>query len=76
MSKSRITLLLDPRLLAEVDAFVRQGEFSTRSQCIQWAVTEEIRRMRKNRLAEQCALLDPAEEHALAEEGLSNVLAD
>jgi metal-responsive CopG/Arc/MetJ family transcriptional regulator len=76
MPNTRIILLLDAHLLDEVDALVRQGRYRTRSQCIGHAVREKIQRMKMARLAEQCALLDPAEERALAEEGLADALTD
>jgi len=40
--------------------------FSSRSQAIQAAVQEKINRVRKTRLATECAKLDAAEEGALA----------
>lgn len=35
------------------------------------AISEELERLAKTRLARECAKLDPAEERALAEEGLA-----
>lgn len=37
---------------------------------IEAAVAEKLARVKRRRLANECAQLDPAEERALAEEGL------
>jgi hypothetical protein len=42
--------------------------FSNRSQAIQVAVEEKMARLEQNRLARECAKLDPAFEKALARE--------
>jgi len=70
MSKTKVAVTLESELLDEVDALVRQRRFVNRSQAIEAAVAEQLVRMRRTRLAEACALLDPAEERSLAEEGL------
>lgn len=76
MPKSKIAVTLETSLLDEVDALVRQHRFPNRSQAIEAAVAGELARLRRTRLAEACARLDPAEERALAEEGLGGDLAD
>ena len=48
--------------------------FPNRSRAVQTAVAEKLARMGRNRLAEECAKLDPAYEQALADEGLSQEL--
>jgi len=50
--------------------------FPNRSQAIQEAVEEKLSRLEHGRLARECAKLDPAFEKALAEEGLSEELAE
>jgi hypothetical protein len=42
-----------------------------RRQAVQLSVKEKLERMRKRRLAEECAKLNPKEEKALAEEGMA-----
>lgn len=74
MPKTKVAVTLDAELLGEVDALVSQNRFANRSQAIEAAVSEQLVRMRRTRLAEACALLDPAEERALAEEGLASDL--
>ena len=70
MAKTKVAVTLESGLLAEVDSLVRQHRFANRSQAIEAAVSEQLVRMRRTRLAEACSLLDPAEERALAEEGM------
>jgi Arc/MetJ-type ribon-helix-helix transcriptional regulator len=50
---------------------VAQRRFANRSQAIEAALAEKLARLAKTRLAQECAKLDPAEEKALAEEGLA-----
>jgi len=71
MPSSKIAITLDRLLLAEVDRLVAAGRFPNRSQAIQSAVRERLERIRHTRLAEEAAKLDPAEERAIAEEGLA-----
>lgn len=76
MPKTKIAVTLEAALLDQVDALVRQHRFPNRSQAIEAAVAEQLLRLRRTRLAEACARLNPAEERALAEEGLGSDLAD
>jgi metal-responsive CopG/Arc/MetJ family transcriptional regulator len=71
MSVAKVTISLDQNLVSKVDRLVQSRLFANRSQVIQVAVEEKIARLEKTRLAEQCARLDPAEEQALADEGLA-----
>ncbi len=71
MSVAKVTISLDQNLVRKVDRLVQSRLFASRSQAIQAAVEEKIARLEKTRLAEQCAKLDPAEEQALADEGLA-----
>ena len=73
MSTAKITISMDEQLLERLDLMVRARLFTSRSQAIQAAVAEKVSRVGKTRLAHECAKLDPAEEQALAEEG---ILAD
>lgn len=57
-------------MLARVDALVKKKVFSNRSRAIQEAVKEKLERLERNRLAEECAKLDPAFERAMADEGI------
>ena len=70
MLRTKIIISLDSKLLGEVDALVREHRFADRGEVIEAAVAEYVKRARRERLAEACSLLDPAEERALAEEGI------
>jgi Arc/MetJ-type ribon-helix-helix transcriptional regulator len=74
MPKSKVAVTLEAALVDEVDALVRQHRFASRSHAIEFALTEQLARLKRTRLAEACAQLDPAEERALAEEGLGTDL--
>ena len=71
MSRTKIAITLDESLLAHVDALVKKQVYPNRSRAIQEAVMEKIDRLEHNRLALECAKLDPNFEKAMAEEGLS-----
>ncbi len=70
MPKSRVALTLDTRTLRRVDRLVRDARFPNRSQAIEAAVTEQLDRLERLRLVDECARLDPAVERAMAEEGM------
>jgi len=69
--RSKIAITLDSGMLKEIDGLVRAGVFRNRSQAIQEAVEERLRRVSRSRLAVECAKLVPEEEKAFAEEGMS-----
>ncbi|MBW6457159.1 MAG: ribbon-helix-helix domain-containing protein [Trueperaceae bacterium] len=68
--QTKVAVSIDDRLIREVDLLVRDERYASSSQAIEAAVAEQLRRVRRRRLAEACAVLDPVEEVALAEEGL------
>lgn len=68
MSTAKIAISLDPEALQQVDQMVRRGLFPSRSKLIQDAVVEKLNRLRRVRLAEECAKLQPSSERAAAEE--------
>ena len=68
MSSAKIAISLDPEALREVDQMVRGGFFPSRSKLIQDAVAEKLQRLRRVRLAQECAKLQPLAERAAAEE--------
>lgn len=67
--------MLETALLSQVDKLVRQRRFPSRSRVIEAALAEQLVQLRRTRLAEACAGLDPAEERALADEGLGGDVA-
>jgi Arc/MetJ-type ribon-helix-helix transcriptional regulator len=74
MAASKVAISIGPDLLAELDRWVAKKAFTSRSQAIQVAVEEKLRRLQRRRLAEECAKLDPDEERAIAEEGIAGEL--
>jgi metal-responsive CopG/Arc/MetJ family transcriptional regulator len=75
MSASKVAISIDQNLLAELDRLVEKRVFSSRSQAIQLSVAEKLSRLRRRRLAEECAKLEPSVEKATAEEGMAGELA-
>ncbi len=73
--QAKIAITIQQPLLSELDELVQGDTFKSRSQAIQEAVREMLSRLRRGRLARECAKLDPAVERDLAEEGLSTELA-
>jgi metal-responsive CopG/Arc/MetJ family transcriptional regulator len=76
VAKSKIAISLDESTLDRLDRLVQKQVFPNRSQAIEEAVAEKLARLEKSRLAQECAKLDPVFEKALAEEGLSEDLAE
>ncbi len=75
MATTKVAVTIDTDLLAEVDQLVAQQVFPNRSKAIQEALQDKLARMRRSRLARECAKLDPQEEQALAEEGMEQELS-
>lgn len=73
MSVAKITVSIDEQLLLRLDGLVQSRVFPSRSQAVQSAVKEKIARLGKTRLAQECAKLDPAEEQAMASEGMKTL---
>jgi len=71
MGKEKIAITLDGRFIDEIDRLVDQRVFQSRSQAIQEAVSEKIMRMKRTRLAEESAKLEPESEKAMSEEGFA-----
>ena len=70
MPTAKIAVSLDRATVEELDRLVKQGAFPSRSRAIQDAIQERLERMKRNRLARECAKLDVEVERALAEEGM------
>lgn len=70
VAKAKVAVTLDARTLRRVDRLVRDARFPNRSQAIEAAIAEQLDRLERRRLVEECGKLDPAAERALAEEGL------
>ena len=71
MPAEKIAITLDRDLLKEIDRGVKSGLFRNRSRAIEEAVREKIERQRKSRVLTEAKKLNPKEERALAEEGIT-----
>lgn len=71
MSKEKIAITLDERFVGELDRLVDKQVFQSRSQAIQEAVSEKLLRMKRTRLAEESAKLEPAIERTISDEGFT-----
>ena len=76
MAKSKVAISIDESILTRLDRLVEKQVFPNRSRAIEEAVREKLARLERTRLARECARLDPTFEKALAEEGLSEDLAE
>jgi metal-responsive CopG/Arc/MetJ family transcriptional regulator len=75
MGKTKIAITLDEQYIVQLDTFVSKRIFQNRSQAIQEAVKEKLARIKRTRLAKECAKLDPTFEKAMADEGLTEDLS-
>lgn len=76
MATSKVAISIDAGLLAQVDQLVEKQVFPNRSKAIQEALRDKLARLRRTRLARECAKLNPREERALAEEGMARELEE
>lgn len=74
MSSVKVAITIDRETLQRVDGLVSRRVYPNRSRAIQAAVAEKLSRLEHNRLATECAKLDPKFEKAFAEEGLGQEL--
>jgi metal-responsive CopG/Arc/MetJ family transcriptional regulator len=75
MGKEKIAITLDEEFIGELDRLVNRHVFQSRSQAIQEAVSEKLRRIKRSRLAVECGKLQPAFEKAMAEEGMTEEMS-
>ena len=76
MGKSKVAITLEDGLLGRLDELVAQKRFPSRSRAVEEAVEEKLSRVDRSRLARECAKLDPILEQQIADEGLSEDLAE
>jgi Arc/MetJ-type ribon-helix-helix transcriptional regulator len=74
MATTKIAITLDEKTLKHLDRLVKERLFPNRSKAIQDAVEEKLKRLERNRLARECAKLDPSFEKEMAEEGMDEEL--
>jgi Arc/MetJ-type ribon-helix-helix transcriptional regulator len=75
MASVKVAITIEQETLRQIDALVAQRLFPNRSRAVQAALQEKLERLAGNRLARECAKLDPREERELADEGLAEDLA-
>jgi metal-responsive CopG/Arc/MetJ family transcriptional regulator len=76
MASNKVAVTIEAGLLAQVDQLVAKQVFPNRSQAIQEALRDKLDRLRRTRLARECAKLDRSEEQSLADEGIDRELAE
>ncbi len=76
MTQTKVAISIEEGVLAKVDALVKRKIYANRSKAIQDAVQEKLARLERCRLVEECAKLDPVAEKAVADEGLTEDLAE
>lgn len=71
MPAAKVAVTIDDQLLREVDRWVADGEFASRSRAVQVALSRlRDERNRHGSLLSELTKLDPEEERAMAEEWL------
>lgn len=75
MGKTKIAITLDEQFIEDIDRLVSAHIFQNRSQAIQEAVEEKLKRLKRIRLAKECSKLDIDFEKAMAEEGMTEDLS-
>lgn len=53
--KSKIAITLDEKIVKQLDSLVVQQSYKNRSQAIEEAVSEKLDRLKRGRLARECA---------------------
>ncbi|MGH9896265.1 MAG: ribbon-helix-helix domain-containing protein [bacterium] len=72
MPTAKIAISIDPDDLEELDELVTRGVAASRSQLIQEAVHDKLARLKRTRLAAECAKLDAEKEQAEADSWLGS----
>jgi Arc/MetJ-type ribon-helix-helix transcriptional regulator len=74
MPTAKIAVSIDESLLIQLDQLVEEKLFPNRSRAVQEALRDKLDRVRRTRLARECAKLSRTEERELADEGLAGDL--
>lgn len=74
MASTKIAITMNEGTLHRLDRLVRDRVFPNRSKAIQDAVEEKLEKLERNRLARECAKLDPNTERGMADEGINEDL--
>ncbi|NJM41119.1 MAG: CopG family transcriptional regulator [Anaerolineae bacterium] len=76
MNVAKVTISLDQVVLDRIDQLVQEQLYPNRSQVIQVALVEKMRKLDKPRLRRECVKLDKVFERELANEGLATEVAE
>ena len=76
MTAAKIAISIDAGMLSRIDALVRAKRFRSRSEAFQTAVSEQLKRLDVDAFSRECMKLDPSEEQAFADIGLSSDLSE
>lgn len=71
MAKAKVAVTIDTHILGALDALIAADRFPNRSQAVEAALADKIDRLKHIRLAREAAKLDPRQEQAEADEGLT-----
>lgn len=71
MRSAKIAITITSELLTRLDRLVAEKRFPNRSQAVQQALRDQLDKLDRNRLARECAKLDPQAEQRMAEEWFS-----
>ena len=72
VSAAKVAISIDKNLLRDLDRLVRSRTFRSRSEAVQQSVQEKLQRLKKSRLARECAKLSRRDEQAWADLGLAD----
>ena len=70
MPMAKIAVSIDQKVVHRLDGLVLKGFFPSRSKAVQVAIENQLQKLDRNRLAIECAKLDPKLEQKMAEEGM------
>jgi Arc/MetJ-type ribon-helix-helix transcriptional regulator len=70
VARAKIAVSLSKSTVETLDRLVEDGVYPSRSRAIQEALDERLERLTRDRLARECAKLEPSYEAAFSEEGM------
>lgn len=70
MAKAKIAISLEEDLVKEIDRWVSEGQYPSRSKAVQETLKEKITNWRRKRLIEEVSKLNSKEEQAMTEEAI------
>jgi Arc/MetJ-type ribon-helix-helix transcriptional regulator len=75
MGIAKIAVSIDEKQLKKIDFYVKKHVFKSRSQAFQESIKQTLEHLEHDRLAKECANLDPDFEQEMADMGLDEDLA-